>query len=569
MPTHPPQEPDLAISPRPSSLAQRLVAVLPKGHTFGIYHLSTRPTRCEPLCPAPPGQRPDKTFCEKHLLAISIDSPGRRDSQTAASSRHGTDNTTQARDGGAVLVFALEIYIFTTAYSSTFFVSKADSTGYLHLLNLPRGTPSPIRGVATAFLSFLVERRRRRGAQCVVSLFARAQSQYLFPGSADNAGKHVLDDRGLVRWWCRALGPLVRDPPAGNELPPWARVRGYLVVPGLETNETRGYLPRGGGDWVLGHPLELISHYCKEHDSVPPRCLVPGFPDDPKARFRDELDEELVKSTKSPAGGSWRSVRSLEQFWDMMEFRQECSSGRLTGFIWVVFDVQETGPREEATTSSAVPNGSAGLDGTTRPSTTTRQPTAQEVPASSSSLNLVLSPKPGKRSSHSPTKPRGSSSGKTRKEKKKAPLTGPIRSRQPHIKTHASRAGVSNLRPSSCAYYHWPVEGRGEVLFDEKGYNRVMELLLNLDFKNLEMAVRSTARWVGEVGVGSTWGVNVVGTQEAPPPAEERAGAATGGPKVNDLAGLVKRKREGGGEVKVNVLGGGLVRKKPKPESSG
>ena len=48
---------------------------------------------------------------------------------------------------------------------------------------------------------------------------------------------------------------------------------------------------------------------------------------------------------------------------------------------------------------------------------------------------------------------------------------------------------------------------------------------------------------------------------------EEKAGA---GP-VNNLAGMVKRKRaDGDGEgVKVNVLGAGLVRKKPKAEGSG
>ncbi|MBE3112327.1 MAG: hypothetical protein IMZ46_17770, partial [Acidobacteria bacterium] len=509
----------------PEPLAERLAAVLPQGHTFGIYHLSTPPTKCDPLCPAPPGARPDKTFCEKHFLALSIDPSQARDAPQPPRDAPAEDKS------GGVLVFALEIYIFTTAYSTTFFVAKADSTGYLHLLGLPRGAPSPIRAVSTAFLTYLVERRRRRRVQCVVSLFARSQSQYLFPGSVDHGGKHVLDDRGLVRWWCRALGPLVQEPPRGD-LPSWDRVKGYLLVPGLEANETKAYLPRGAetGSWELGHPLELISHHYRERGAVPPRCLVPSLPDDPKARFRDELDEEAAGSARLKGEGGWKSVETLEQFWDMMEFRQECSSGRLTGFIWIVFDAEE---------------GKAGAEGSTR------------GPASTH-IKLALSPEQGKQTS--PDKKATTSS--TDKKKKKKPLTGRIQSRQPHIKTHA-RPGLADRPSASCVYYHWPTEGRGERLVDEKGYHRIIELLLHLDFARLELAAGSTRRWVGEVGMGSSWGVDVAGRREVV--VEEKGGAGA----VNNLAGMVKRKRGEGDEVKVNVLGAGLVRKKPKAEGSG
>lgn len=516
-------------APAPGSLPARLAAVLPKGHRFGVYHLSTPPTKCDPLCPAPPNERPDKTFCEKHFLALSID-PSQTGSKTDASGAAPNTNN-------VVLVFALEIYIYTTAYSTTIFVAKADSTGYLHHLSSARGSPSPIRAVSTALLSFLVETRRRPSVQCIVSLFARSQSQYLFPGSADNKGKHVLDDRGLVRWWCRALAPLVREPPSGP-LQPWRNVKGYLLVPGLEASETRAYI-RGEESWVLGHPLELISHRCREKGSneIPPRCLVPSFPDDPKARFRDELDEEAAGSAGLRNKGAWRSVRSLAQFWDMMEFRQECSSGRLTGFMWVVLDAE------------------AGTGAPTQPAST-----AQQTGAASSHKNLVLSPKPGKK--RPATKPSAPSSKKRRE--KKTRLTGRIKSRQPQIKTHART--LSDRPPASCAYYHWPMEGRGERVLDEKAYHRVMELLLHLDFEKLELAVGSTRRWVGEVGMGAGWGVDVVGEREAV--VEEKEGA---GGVVNNLAGMVKRKRkdEAEGEVKVNVLGAGLVRKKPKTEGSG
>src|SRR5208282_769802 len=70
----------------------------------------------------------------------------------------------------------------------------------------------------------------------------------------------------------------------------------------------------------------------------PPRCLVPRFPDDPKSRFLDELDGELSISQGKAVDGEWRSVKTLDQFWEMMAFRQECSAGRLVGFIWIVFE---------------------------------------------------------------------------------------------------------------------------------------------------------------------------------------------------------------------------------------
>jgi hypothetical protein len=52
------------------------------------------------------------------------------------------------------------------------------------------------------------------------------------------------------------------------------------------------------------------------------RDVVPVFPDDPKARFLHDLK-----------GDGQLSTTTLGQFWELMEHRQECSSGRLVGFI--------------------------------------------------------------------------------------------------------------------------------------------------------------------------------------------------------------------------------------------
>ncbi|KAF4949555.1 hypothetical protein FGADI_8853 [Fusarium gaditjirri] len=496
-----------------NGLKSRLASVLPKGHDFTVLHISTPPTKTDPLYSPPPNERPERTYCENHFLAVSADT-----------------------DGKQVLVLGVEVFIYTTARSTTLFVSKADSTGYLTLLNLPKGTPSPIREICTTFVGFLVEKRKRKDIQFIVNLFARAQDQYLFPGSVDNTGKHVLDDRGLIKWWCRVLDPLLGPAPESAEAP-WKSSRGYIVVPGLEPNEIRAMTPRRtDAAWEFTHPLERISHYYREFDWVPPRCLIPHFPDDPKSRFRDELDEEAVKSQAMKTQGSWKSVKTLDMFWEMMAFRQECSSGRMTGFIWLVFDDKEPEP----TANESFPS-------TNPPST----PKAQRI----SQITPTTTPRklfPGKKQPETKAK---------KKQKKK--LTGPIIPRKPQIK----RAKHNYLldRPANTAYYSWKPEGRGEKIVDEATYKRIVELLLHLDFATLNKAVGSTRRWLSEGGGGGKWGVVVSGTRETPTQTvDDRKNG------VSNLTGLVKRKRTDStvdeSQNKVNVLGEGLVKKKPKEE---
>lgn len=479
----------------------RLADVLPKNKNFNIHHLSTKPSKSDPLYSPPPSERPDRTFCEKHFLAVAIDQPSPN------------------ADNKQVFILGVEIFIFTTSHSTTIFVSKADSTGYLHLLGLPSGTPSPIRQVCATFISFLVDKRKRKDVQVVVSLFARAQSQYLFPGSVKNKGKHVLDDRGLVKWWCRVLDPLLED-----------KTNGYLVVPGLEAHETRAFVPRGSTRWTQGHPLQRISHYAKEFDWVPPRCLIPSFPDDPKSRFRDELDEEATKTGPFRTTGSWNSVKTLDMFWEMMAFRQECSSGRLTGFIWVVFnDVNQYSSAE-------------------LPSTPKAQRTINITP-STTPRKLHLS------------KLEKAEDQKSKKPKKKSKLRGPVITRLPKIKK--SNRNLNTAPAKSTVHYTWPLTGRGERVVDDKDYKRIVELLLHLDFATLDKAAGSTQRWVGEVGMGVSWGFIVTGTLEVVERKEEGDGVM-----VHNLNGLVKRKRTDSvaaeKEPVVTVLGSGLIRKKPK-----
>ncbi|KAK0716120.1 histone acetylation protein-domain-containing protein [Lasiosphaeris hirsuta] len=533
------------------SLLDKLASVLPQGYKFGVHHLSTPPSKTEALCSAPPSERPDKTYGESHFLAISVDA---RSDATAGSKRAspGADDAKDSEAPKKVLVFAIEIFIFTTAYQTTFFVSKADSTGFLQLLSLPKGTPSPIREVASTFLTYLLEHRRRKNIQSVVNLFARAQDQYLFPGSVDNKGKHVLDDFGLVRWWCRVLNPLLEGP----KKEPWGNTKGYLVVPGLEEPQMRSLVPKtaaSAANWSIGHPMARISHYTAEFDWVPLRCLIPRYPDDPKSRFRDELDEEASKWKKDM--GSWKSVKTLDQFWEMMAYRQECSSGRLTGFVWLVFDPK--GSNEAAATTSpklTTPTASfsapvdAALEGPPATPPRRRVDISAYTPQSSP-LKLNLG--------STPSKPKT-----TKKKDKKRKLTGPIIPRPPKVKTQ-QRNYIFN-RPTTTAYYHWPPEGRGDKIVDESDFKRIVELLLHLDFSTLEKATASTRRWISEAAMGVKWGQEVTGKRIPAP----NFGLANGGARqVNNLSGMIRKKSvQAGDGPGVNVLASGLVRKKVKAE---
>ncbi|KAF2096110.1 DUF1714-domain-containing protein [Rhizodiscina lignyota] len=521
-------------------LGDLLAASLPRGFKFTFYNCSTPPTRCAAIYAAPPNGKPERTYCESHFLNVSLRPPNSSDE---------------------LLFLAIEILIYTTKHITTLFVSKADSTGYLSLLRLPKSHASPLRSITTTFISYLIRHRQRPGKKLVLSLFARAQDQYLFPGSVENPSKHVSTDRELVRWWCRVVDPILQEYGAEDKLSSQGEdkkettAQGYLIVPGEDSSAS--FLPPSVRSnpslrkrWTQGHPLRDIC----SHPQAPPRCLVPRFPDDPKSRFLDELDSELRDATnnnlhESPSkrgNGMWRSIRSLEQFWEMMTFRQECSSGRLVGFLWVVF----TPPDE-------------GLHGDENGLGESQTSSTSHI----SEFDRSSSPTPGNQSS---PKPR-------RKPRERRKLSGPVIPRLPRIKKAASELSTISNTPSKTPYYSWPVSSRGTIILEAKEYNRAMELLHKLDFANLEIASASTAKWIEEVGIlggvpdSKNWGFEVTGQKEATVPQESIQ---------NGNAMMLKPKRKADALEKrpdpvshaandgTNVLGAGLVRKKAKIEKS-
>ena len=536
-----------------TSLKICLAKALPKDARFTLHHLSTPPEECPAIFVSPSGQQPDKTYCESQFLSVSIE-----------------------HEDGLLQVFAIEVLIYTTSRLTTLFVSKADSTGCLHLLALPKGTQSPLKTLATGFLQFLVSERTRPDRRLVLSLFARAQNQYLFPGSVENRNKHVLDDRSLVKWWCRVVQViLARDsakdasiksfPSTEDDKSSVGISQGYLRVPGYDAYETKTFFPRdstGGMDtnaqWKAADPLRELAL----SPDLPERCLIPRFPDDPKARYVETLDEELpneesgetlpqpLRTSGDDGVGRWRSIRSLDQFWEAMSFRQECSSGRLVGFLWAVFTPAKftTGGENDAVSPLGSPNPSLALP--TPVDSQQQEANHQSVGASlrpTALLEPLQTPPPSSQTRVEPSSP---------------------------VPVKAKESEAVRLQPERTSHYYWPMSSRGEIVIRRKDYDRLGKMLLRLDYANEAVAGESTKTWIENAAnrAGVThWGRIVVGEKSVNRTNQQAINGDDGAAMIE--AGLIRKKKrsadcalqsDANRLLAVNSLAAGLVRKKSK-----
>ncbi|KAA8647009.1 hypothetical protein EYZ11_000120 [Aspergillus tanneri] len=500
-------------------LGDLLAKVLPTGVKLIIRHVSSVPTRCVALFAPPPDEEPEITFCESHFLTASI--------------------APDEKDGSEIIIFGIEVLVYSTAHLTTIFVSKADSTGHLHLLKNASKASLLLR-ISNTFLSFLVRTRQRPGVRLVVSLFARAQNQYLFPGSIENAEKHVLDDRGLIKWWCRAVDPILREyEPESGSLDKGLLDRkmessrssatAFLIVPGCDRFETRSFFPStlktddpDRPRWLNSYPLRQL---CDNPDA-PPRCLIPRFPDDPKTRFLVDLDDELPEqsetgTTGDRSCGQWRSVRSLDQFWEMMSFRQECSAGRLVGFLWLV--INPPGLENSVQITSSRPIHSQTVKGLSDIAV----PTTSEHPSSTTKQSTTG---PSSTTKHSQEQPTDSQ-----------PSSVPAKPASPAQQT------------TDAEEFHWPSAGRGHAVLSEEDYKTTINFLLEQDFHNKEISISSTKAWSEKVAsiADQLWvGQEVVG--------RNTNGNAPLTPVVTttfmDSALVRKRKKHDGGDENVPAL---------------
>lgn len=508
-----------------ASLKEELANSLPQGFECRIRYVRSQPKACDPLFSASGNQAAEKTRLSSHFLTVSIDQ--------SPPVENGSVDT---------LVLGIEVLVYSTKYLTTMFVSKADSTGYL-----PQQRPSPSRSIITTFLRWLSsnERQRHPSRTLVISLFARAQSQYLFPGSADNSSKHVLDDRQLIKWWARVLDPIF---PAESSADTDSLYDGYITVPGYERGELRQFMPPSNNKsgararWKPGNPLPELARIRRAPIDAPPRTLLPVFPDDPKARFIQDLDGEVGISddnTVSPSkrhSGKWSTIRDLDRFWEAMEFRQECSSGRMVGFIWLVMRSAEPLQDQPAT----------------------QHESQDSLPASQDDV--------------SSQRDSVEADAKNPAKRRRKPLSGPIVPRQPRLKggssSHTASSDLAGMLDTNV--------GNGIVL-SKDGYDKAIQTLLHLDFASAKTAAASTEKWVSAVsaiaGLQADWSIHVRGTVHL---MSSVAGNTGSGAVVNDLGGMIRKKRKNtddtASQVDVNVadapavntLSSSMIRKKPK-----
>ncbi|GAA5910493.1 hypothetical protein JCM8208_007622 [Rhodotorula glutinis] len=298
--------------------------------------------------------------------------------------------TTPTREA-LVPIAALEasLYFVPSSSCALLYISKVDTTG------LSSSPISPTRALVSAFVAHHLAHPPHGATRLRVHVFARAQSQYLFPGSADNKQtKRVLDDKQLLRWWKATLerasimathGNGNGDDKAGESIRKW-----YLV-PGLAHLESLPYVPATAPGWTYGNPYSSLSsplHPASDPPSAHPLPdHVPAFADDPKSRFLHSLTSSPVAAsgTAGDYDDAWRALGSatfsagaaplqkvgelerqvererarlvqgvpggVDEWWERMAFRQECCAGQLVGFFVVA--VGEPAPSSSSSPSSA------------------------------------------------------------------------------------------------------------------------------------------------------------------------------------------------------------------------
>ncbi|KAG8907098.1 hypothetical protein FRB99_005353 [Tulasnella sp. 403] len=357
------------------------LATLPGSSHLQLHVLLTAPRKSPGLFPhsSLPAKQRAKIFQQDYLILLA-------QSASDAQSEY-------------ALTSAIEAALYTLPHSnaSILYISKVDSTGQASL-----GTVSPTSILVKAFLHFFLDPTTRPTPLLRTQLFARAQGQYLFPDSSLHSGKRVLTDVQLCKWWKDVFTDAVNR--VRSSITPESNLtidcKCFYLFPGLSPIEAENMLRRvvtnkpipidaNLGDacsaipWVYGHPYTLdhstpFSIPTTSADSAAPLGVfdrIPTFSDDPKARFLAELaatskhDASALSAPKSPARKRQKSVHSEgpeegegsdttktskavtsskrsasditpDEFWQRMDFRQECSAGAVTGF----FVVDVSGP---------------------------------------------------------------------------------------------------------------------------------------------------------------------------------------------------------------------------------
>ncbi|KAK9469628.1 histone acetylation protein-domain-containing protein [Lipomyces arxii] len=230
-------------------------------------------------------------------------------------------------------IFALELMVFSACSVSvgefskyngrnndidvtTIFIAKADSTGYFSQRNKSHAKLD-LAKITAKILETFVQIVSRPDIPSRICLFARAQPQYIFPGSAKNDKKHVLSDKQLIKWWLKVLTFLV--PTAFSKVH-----NARLHIPGAELSDVRNF-------FILDPETKQTiwqegDIFCSNGDRESELALshVPNFPDDPKSRFLDVLETEGRDCTMT-----------VNKFFIELQMRQEFLLGFVTAIIGI------------------------------------------------------------------------------------------------------------------------------------------------------------------------------------------------------------------------------------------
>ncbi|KAJ3810160.1 histone acetylation protein-domain-containing protein [Lentinula aff. lateritia] len=313
-------------------------------------------------------------------------------------------------DSPRILVTAIEACVYNVPSTSCaiLYISKVDSTGQCT-------SPSPTATLVRALLLYYGDQATRPVAadHLWIQLFARAQSQYLFPNSADFSGKHPLGDIQLCGWWKRVFTDAALELESCSKGSMAPLIRLFYVLPGYSEIEAEHSLKpvnvarpvTHNYQWTYGHPYSQteIPLPCPRNDinTDVPRNLgqfIPSFDDDPKSRFMDEIayttGPEGIKSPPRKRARASSSTSheeghklnaavsndgdddgerrdnhiekddrplgelgkvSVDEFWERMSFRQECVAGAVTGFFALGATSSRNDPDERSAVSSLKP----------------------------------------------------------------------------------------------------------------------------------------------------------------------------------------------------------------------
>ncbi|RLV91123.1 Histone acetyltransferase [Spathaspora sp. JA1] len=134
-----------------------------------------------------------------------------------------------------------------------------------------------------------------------VCLFTKAAPQYIFPNSAKNPHKHIINGQQLLKWWIPVINNVTSQWPIHK-----------LIIPGSDEISTKKFI-EAFPSWSIGHIFK---------PQGPAVYSIALFPDDPKGRFLEHLIVENRFSTVN-----------VDQFYEELGYRQEFRLGDLVGLI--------------------------------------------------------------------------------------------------------------------------------------------------------------------------------------------------------------------------------------------